>query len=129
MAAVASACAPTEADRPQTETSAVISNRNLDVLFMIDNSASMHLSQANLLRNFPTFMNVLKELPGGLPNIHVAVVSSDMGAGDGMVNALLRHRRQRGVPVRSARDLHVDDAAARRDVHLQRRRDHELRGA
>ena len=49
MAAVASACAPNGADPPQTETSAVISNRNLDVLFMIDNSASMNLSQANLL--------------------------------------------------------------------------------
>jgi MYXO-CTERM domain-containing protein len=86
MASVASACAPTEADRPETETSAVISNRNLDVLFMIDNSASMRSSQANLLTNFPTFMNVIKDLPGGLPNIHVAVVSSDMGAGDGLVN-------------------------------------------
>ena len=86
MAAVASACAPTEADRPQTETSAVISNRNLDVLFMIDNSSSMLLSQTNLLTNIPTFMNVLKDLPGGLPNIHVAVVSSDMGAGDGLVS-------------------------------------------
>src|SRR4029077_20278581 len=70
-------------DRQQTETSAVITNRNLDLLFMIDNSSSMRLSQANLETNFPTFMNVLKGLPGGLPNIHVAVISSDMGAGIG----------------------------------------------
>ena len=97
MAAVASACAPNETDRPQTETSAVISNHNLDVLFMIDNSASMNLSQANLLRNVPTFMNVLKDLPGGLPNIHVAVVSSDMGAGDGMVNASCSATGDNGV--------------------------------
>jgi MYXO-CTERM domain-containing protein len=97
MAAVASACAPNEADPPQTETSAVISNRNLDVLFMIDNSASMNLSQANLLTNFPTFMNVLKDLPGGLPNIHVAVVSSDMGAGDGMVNVSCSATGDNGV--------------------------------
>ena len=74
-------------------------------------------------------MNVLKDLPGGLPNIHVAVVSSDMGAGDGMRRFLLRHGRQRGIPVHAARDLHVDDAAARRDVHLQRRRVHELHRA
>jgi hypothetical protein len=67
----------------QTETRAVISNRNLDVLFMIDNSSSMLLSQTNLLRNIPIFMKVLEDLPGGLPNIHVAVVSSDMGAGSG----------------------------------------------
>ncbi len=77
------ACAPDDPDRPQTETSAVITNRNLDLLFMIDNSSSMRLSQANLEANFPTFMNVLKGLPGGLPNIHVAVISSDMGAGNG----------------------------------------------
>jgi len=56
-------------------------NRDIDILFLIDNSSSMAKSQANLVRNFPTFMNVLKMLPGGLPNVHIAVVSSDMGAG------------------------------------------------
>ena len=57
-------------------------NRNVDMLFLVDDSSSMKLSQDNLRRNFPTFMTRLKEDPG-LPNIHVAVVSSDMGAGDG----------------------------------------------
>ena len=56
-------------------------NRDIDILFLIDNSSSMAKSQANLVRNFPVFMNVLKGLPGGLPNVHIAVVSSDMGAG------------------------------------------------
>src|SRR5262249_37248640 len=37
--------------------------------------------QANLVRNFPIFINVLKSLPTGLPNVHIAVVSQDMGAG------------------------------------------------
>jgi hypothetical protein len=78
------ACAPNGAEPLQTEARAVISNGNLDLLFMIDNSSSMLLSQTNLLRNIPTFMNVLENLPGGLPNIHVAVVSSDMGAGSGL---------------------------------------------
>src|SRR6185369_5898314 len=32
--------------------------------------------------NFPVFMNVLKALPSGLPDIHVAVVSSDTGPGE-----------------------------------------------
>jgi hypothetical protein len=54
-------------------------NRNVDLLFMVDDSSSMRLSQDNLRRNFPTFMTRLQE-PPGLPNIHVAVVSSDMGA-------------------------------------------------
>jgi hypothetical protein len=59
-------------------------NRNVDMLFMVDNSSSMRLSQDNLNRNFPVFMQRLMD-PPGLPNIHVAVVSSDMGAGDGSV--------------------------------------------
>ena len=60
-------------------------NRNVDLLFLIDDSSSMRLSQDNLRRNFPVLMQQLENLPGGLPNIHVAVVSSDMGAGDGSV--------------------------------------------
>ena len=54
-------------------------NRNVDLLFMVDNSSSMRPLQNNLRANFPTFMQRLME-PPGLPNIHVAVVSSDMGA-------------------------------------------------
>jgi hypothetical protein len=60
-------------------------NRKLDVLFMIDDSSSMETSQANLLANFTAFMNVLKGMPGGLPDVHIAVVTSDMGAGDGEI--------------------------------------------
>ena len=80
-----SACASDETDTPRPAQSAAIASRNLDLLFMIDNSSSMRLSQNNLLANFPTFMNVLKALPGGLPNIHVAVISQDVGAGDGSI--------------------------------------------
>jgi hypothetical protein len=82
------ACAPPGGDGvdPQPAVSgAIITNRNLDVLFMVDDSSSMRLQQTNLLTNFPMFMDVLKALPGGLPNIHVAVISSDMGAGDGSI--------------------------------------------
>jgi hypothetical protein len=56
-------------------------NRKIDILFMIDNSSSMELSQENLRANFPRFMDVLKMLPDGLPDLHIAVVSSDMGVG------------------------------------------------
>ena len=59
-------------------------NRNVDMLFLVDDSSSMRLSQDNLNRNFPTFMTRLMD-PPGLPNVHVAVISSDMGAGDGSV--------------------------------------------
>jgi MYXO-CTERM domain-containing protein len=85
LALSVAACTPNDLETERPATSALIANRNLDILFMIDNSSSMRLSQANLEANFPGFMDVLKNLPGGLPNIHVAVVSSDMGAGDGSI--------------------------------------------
>src|SRR5436190_22399685 len=59
-------------------------NRNIDILFMIDNTAG-RLVQDNLLRNFPTFVNALRAFPGGLPNLHIAVITSDLGAGDGSI--------------------------------------------
>jgi hypothetical protein len=60
-------------------------NRNVDLLFMIDDSTSMAPLQTLLLNNFPTFMTTLQNGTGGLPNLHVAVVSSDLGAGYGDV--------------------------------------------
>jgi hypothetical protein len=62
-------------------------NREIDILFMVDNSQSMLPLQAKLIAQFPVFMNVLKMVPAGngagtaLPDIHVAVVSSDTGPG------------------------------------------------
>jgi len=55
-------------------------NNNIDILFMIDNSSSMKSMQQKLEDELPQFMNVLETLPNGLPNVHIAVVSSDMGA-------------------------------------------------
>jgi hypothetical protein len=54
-------------------------NNNLDILFMIDNSQSMTDMQQKLLAQLPQFMKVFADLPVA-PNLHVAVVSSDMGA-------------------------------------------------
>jgi hypothetical protein len=56
-------------------------NSDLDIVFMIDNSGSMREEQANLIRNFPVFINALESLPEGLPSLHIGVVSSDLGAG------------------------------------------------
>jgi hypothetical protein len=57
--------------------------RKIDLLFMVDDSSEMDTGQANLKASLPALMDVLKGLPGGLPDLHVAVVTSDMGAGDG----------------------------------------------
>jgi hypothetical protein len=55
-------------------------NSNIDLLFMVDNSSSMSSMQTKLVAQLPVFMQVLAALPMGLPSVHVAVVSSDMGA-------------------------------------------------
>jgi hypothetical protein len=72
---------------PQRPSIYLATNRNVDLLFLVDDSSSMTKSQDNLLRNFPVLMRALEDLPGGLPNVHIAVVSSDMGAGDGSISS------------------------------------------
>jgi hypothetical protein len=54
-------------------------NNEIDILFMIDNSSSMTEMQGKLYDQLPAFMNVLTSIPNP-PSLHVAVVSSDMGA-------------------------------------------------
>jgi hypothetical protein len=66
--------------RVEAKTLPVKLNRDLDLLFLIDNSPSMADKQINLAANFPRFIDVLKTIPGGLPNVHIAVVTSDYGA-------------------------------------------------
>jgi len=61
-----------------------LTQTSLDVLFLIDDSSSMKVMQDKLIASFPTFMSRLQD-PPGLPDIHIAVVSSDMGAGDGSI--------------------------------------------
>jgi hypothetical protein len=54
-------------------------NNKIDILFMIDNSSSMTEMQNKLYDQLPNFMGVLEGL-STKPDLHVAVVSSDMGA-------------------------------------------------
>ena len=103
-------------------------NRNVDLLFLIDDSSSMRLSQQNLETNFPQFMRALEAIPGGLPNVHIGVISSDMGAGRRLDLGLRGHRQGRHLPVHGARRLHGDQPAGGRDVHLERRRRRQLHG-
>jgi hypothetical protein len=100
----------------------VITNRNLDVLVMVDNSSSMLLPQANLRTNFPMFIDALKALPGGLPNLHLAVISSDMGAGMGPSPAAIARRGYGHSPVHAARDVHGVAVDRGRDLPVKRRR-------
>lgn len=72
-------------------------NRNVDILFMIDDSSSMRLEQTNLINNFPTFLTALQGAPQGLPNLHIAVVSQDMGAGDGTISGCDANGGKKGI--------------------------------
>jgi len=56
-------------------------NRDIDILFVVDNSGSMAEEQSSLANNFQRFINVLENIEGGLPNVNLGVVSTDVGAG------------------------------------------------
>jgi hypothetical protein len=66
------------------DAGAFVPVRELDMLVVVDDSAETRLMQENLMRNFPTFISRLMD-PPGLPDLHVAVISTDMGAGDGSI--------------------------------------------
>jgi hypothetical protein len=53
----------------------------LDIVFMVDDSRSMAPLQDKMRARLPDFMDVLRALPGGMPDVHIAVVSSSLGAG------------------------------------------------
>jgi hypothetical protein len=76
--------APSPMPEQQTDTYLPVTTvRKADILFMIDNSLSMEQEQDNLARNFPAFIDELRKIQGGLPDVHIGVVSSDMGASAG----------------------------------------------
>ena len=56
-----------------------IPNRKLDLLFVIDNSPSMLDKQRALAESFPAMIEVLERADGGLPDLHIGVITSDMG--------------------------------------------------
>ena len=83
----ATSCAQPKIDPPAEPATAAVtavatgtSPSKLDVLFMIDDSSSMASMQEKLAAQIPAFVSALQNLPTGLPSIHIAVVSSDMGA-------------------------------------------------
>jgi len=56
------------------------SNGQLDLVFVIDDSGGA-AAQQKLAGQLPGLIKVLDGLPGGLPDLHVGVVSTDLGAG------------------------------------------------
>ncbi len=56
-------------------------NRDVDVLFVVDTAPGSASAQAKLAAAFPVFVATLMTGRTRLPNLHVAVISSDLGAG------------------------------------------------
>src|SRR3954467_1350958 len=56
-----------------------VPRRDVDILFLIDDSLSMVEEQASLKANFGRFIGVLESLDGGLPNVHIGVVTPNLG--------------------------------------------------
>ena len=60
---------------------------DLDILFVIDNSASTADKQTVFAQNFPNFVAALDAFPGGRPNLHIGVTSSSVSIGNSDVAA------------------------------------------
>ncbi len=54
-------------------------HRNIDLLFVIDSSPAMAPHRARLLENYRRYVEILEAQPGGLPDLHIGVVTADVG--------------------------------------------------
>jgi hypothetical protein len=74
-------------DAPLTQDPVVITefpvevNRNLDLLFVIDQSLSMKNEQDALAANFQLLMDQITSDEYGVPNVHIGVISTNLGVG------------------------------------------------
>jgi hypothetical protein len=72
--------------------------RDLDILFVVSNSRGMAAKQKELARALPTLFEELGKGNHGLPDLHIGVVSSDLGAGQsGGQGACARPGGDRGI--------------------------------
>ena len=55
--------------------------RDVDVLFVVDDSFSMEDEHRRLRDNFEELVASLRHMKGGMPNVHIGVVSTDIGTG------------------------------------------------
>ena len=74
---------PTPAPEQQTNIRVTVKpNRQLDLVFMVDNSPSMAPKQAKMNAQFPGLINALKDPSDQtLPDLRVAIIDSDLGTG------------------------------------------------
>src|ERR1051325_9932924 len=63
----------------ETREFPIKTSRDVDLLFLVHDSPSMIDKQVNLAANFSKFIDVLNQIPGGLPTLHIGIATSDMG--------------------------------------------------
>ncbi|MDQ3301250.1 MAG: hypothetical protein M3619_32110 [Myxococcota bacterium] len=83
--ALASCVDPADPIEPQITSGVLrkeipmVVNRQLDLLFVIDSSPAMAPHRERLLASYRDMISALRTLPGGLPDLHLAVVTADLG--------------------------------------------------
>jgi hypothetical protein len=80
LAGLAACQKPSPVEVATVEKHVSMSN-NLDVLFVIDNSASTADKQKLFASNFAALAQTLDSFPTGRPNLHIGVVSTSVGTG------------------------------------------------
>lgn len=72
---------PPDAGTNRTEVALIPAtmNRDLDILFVIDDSGGMEDKRAKLIAAIPSIVLTLADVPGGTPSLHIGVVSTDLG--------------------------------------------------
>lgn len=65
----------------QTQDLRINLGSDLDILFVIDNASTMASQQIALAESFPSLLQELERLGAERPNLHLGVISSDLGAG------------------------------------------------
>jgi hypothetical protein len=56
-----------------------VPKRDIDILFVIDDSGSMVDEQASLIANFDNMIGVLESIEGGLPDVQIGVITPNLG--------------------------------------------------
>jgi hypothetical protein len=94
---------------------AVAAGRKLDLLFLIDDSNSMRREQDQLALHARRMIEVLEQLPAGRPDLHIGVVSTDVGAGCDTPDVPAGVMRNQPNP---SRDPRLDGCTGPRDRYL-----------
>ena len=70
---------PVDQGKVEVKDIPAIPKRDIDILFMIDDSPSMQDEQESLKANFPRMVDVLNSIDGGLPDVQIGVITPNLG--------------------------------------------------